>query len=151
MKKEEKHRGHPYRFKTPDELRQACDGYFAWCEANPVRGARNVWKKKRKGLKGDEGSDDGTQDNLLPRPFTFEGLCLHIGIADWTDFVSKNKEREGFAEVIAYVRNRIRDNQISGGMIGIYSSSLTARLNGIAENLQVNEKPSIQLLPDELL
>lgn len=125
------------KFATADDLIAAAEGYFKWCDENPIRGARSV--------RGD-GKKDGkkvTEDEMLPRPYTFEGLCLHVGIPDWTMFVTRNKEREGFEDAIGYIRNKIRRCQIEGGMVGIYRENLTARLNGIAEQVQdVTPPPS---------
>lgn len=115
------------KFETAADLLKAAEGYFTWCDENPIRGSRSV--RYRDGEKT-------TEDDMLPRPYTFEGLCLHIGVPDWSMFVTRNKEREGFADAIATIRNRIRRNQIEGGMVGIYKEYLTARLNGIAEQVQ---------------
>ena len=121
-------------FETAQDLLKAAQGYFDWCDANPIRGARSVRNA------------DGTkvmQDEMLPRPYTFEGLCLHVHISDWTLFVANNKERDGFEDAIAFIRNTIRRNQIEGGMVGLYKENLTARLNGIAEQVQdVTPPPS---------
>lgn len=130
----------PYKYKTPEQLRNAAQGYFEWCDKNPIRGARNVHNRKDGKVTGDE---------LLPRPYTFEGLSLHIGINDYAQFVRDNQERDGFKDVFDYIRNTIRDNQICGGMVGIYNPNLTARLNGIAEQMQVAEMPAPQFLNDE--
>lgn len=132
--------GGEYQFKTPEDLRNSCEEYFAWCEQNPIRGQRLVKK---------ENGETETRDEMYPRPLTFEGLCDHIGIADWSHFVAQNKEREGFADVFGWVRNKVRRNQIEGGLVGLYRENLTARLNGIAENMAINELPPTQCLPHE--
>lgn len=129
------------KYQNADQLRNAAKSYFTWCDNNPIRGARVVKTKKA--------TDKNIGDELLPRPYTFEGLSLHIGINDYLQFVRDNKEREGFAEVFAWIKNTIRDNQISGGMVGIYNPNLTARLNGIAEQMQTTEIPAPQFLQDE--
>lgn len=133
--------GRKFKFKDAAELNKACMDYFIWCEQNPIRGQRFIKK--------DNGETE-TRDEMYPRPFTFEGMCEHIGVSDWTLFVANNKEREGFAEVFAYVRNKIRRNQIEGAMVGLYRENLTARLNGIAENMAINELPPTQCLPHEI-
>lgn len=136
--------GGQYQFKTPEDLREAAQSYFDWCVKNPIRGTRIINKDG-----GEEGEIE-TRDVQCPRPFTFEGLCEHIDITDWSQFVSQNKERDGFEKVIAWVRNKIRRNQIEGGLVGIYKENLTARLNGLKENLAVQELPNPECLPDEL-
>lgn len=133
--------GGQYQFKTAEDLRKAAQAYFDWCEKNPIRGTRIIRK--------DDG-EPGTRDEQYARPFTFEGLCEHICIDDWSQFVKQNKERAGFAKVIGWVRNKIRRNQLEGAMVGIYRENITARLNGIKENIALQELPSPECLPDEL-
>ena len=124
--------GGKYNFETPEQLRAKADEYFAWCDANPIRGQRTLKK---------EDGEITTRDDQYPRPYTFEGLALHLNIVDWAAFVKNNKEREGFADVFGYIRNKVRRNQIEGSMVGLYRENLTARLNGIAENMNVGEVP----------
>ena len=132
--------GRPYKFATAQDLQVAAQSYFDWCDKNPIRGARIV-----------KSDDDGkeTRDDMYPRPYTFEGLCLHIGVSDWSMFCTSNKNREGFADVLAWIRNTIRKNQIEGAIIGLYKENITARLNGIAENMAIQELPPTEVLNDE--
>ena len=134
-------KGGKYNFETPEELRTKADEYFAWCKANPIRGQRTSRK------------DDGeavVTDVLFPRPFTFEGLALFLNIADWQQFANHNRKREGFADVFDYIRNTVRGNQIEGAMTGIYRENITARLNGITENVAIQDKPAINIKADEV-
>lgn len=132
--------GGKYQFETAEALKAAALGYFQWCEDNPIRGTRTI--------KTDSGENE-TREELYPRPYTFEGLCLHIDIADWSMFCTNNKSREGFADVLAWIRNNIRRNQIEGAMAGLYRENITARLNGIAENMAIQELPPTECLSDE--
>ena len=124
--------GGQYQFKTPEDLRKAAQSYFDWCDANPIRGQRTV--------KNSDGEKE-LRDDMLPRPYTFEGLCEHIDIWDWSLFVTNNKERDGFAPVLGWIRNKVRRNQIEGGMVGLYRENLTARLNGITDNVADQTPP----------
>ena len=124
--------GAPFRYKNPEDLRKDALAYFEWCDKNPIRGSRSLRK------------DDGTVvtiDTQLPRPYSFEGLADHIGIDDYAQFVKDNKERPGFGKVFCFIRTRVRRNQIEGGLVGIYKEGLTARLNGIADNMNIGEAP----------
>lgn len=133
--------GRAFRYKTAEDLRKDADGYFSYCDRNPIRGQRT--------LKKDTGEVE-TRDEQFPRPYTFEGLSLYLNIPNWSDFVSDNKKRGAdFEEVFGYIRNKVRCCQIEGGMVGIYREGLTARLNGIAENMNLNDKPAINLRADE--
>lgn len=138
---EKRNRGGQYRYKTADEFRAECAEYFAWCDTNPIRGTRSVRNKAEGKVVADE---------MLPRPYTIEGMCDRLGISNWTKFVQDNKERDGFADVIDWARNKIRMCQVEGGMVGIYNPNLTARLNGIAENIITNEMPAPQIMADEI-
>lgn len=134
--------GGEYQFKSADELMLAAQKYFDWCDTHPIRATRTV---------RNAGGEMETRDEQLPRCYTFEGLCDHINICDWWNFVAANKERKGFEYVIARIRNKIRRNQIEGGMAGVYKENLTARLNGIADNLQQVAPPpsTIEVIFDE--
>lgn len=134
--------GAPFgKYKNAADLRKDAEAYFAWCDANPIRGSRTN--------RNDNGEVVKT-DVLLPRPYTFEGLALHCKIADWQAFANDNKKREGFADVLGFIRNTIRRNQIEGAMVGAYKENITARLNGIAENMNTSDKPAINLRNDEI-
>ena len=130
------------RFETAQELLEAAESYFKNCDENPIRGSRSVRNKDGEKI---------TEDVMLPRPYTFEGLCLFVGIPDWTMFCTRNREREGFEDAIATIRNRIRRCQIEGAMVGVYRENLTARLNGIAEQVQDVTPPAstIEIVVDE--
>lgn len=132
--------GGKYQFKTPEALKEAAQSYFDWCDKNPIRGQRTIKK---------EDGETETRDDMYPRPYTFEGLCEHIDIWDWSRFVSDNRDREGFAPVLGWIRNKIRRQQIEGSMVGLYRENLTARLNGIADNMAVTELPPTECLKDE--
>lgn len=143
--------GQKFKYSTADEFKQACQRYFDWCDKNPIHGAMSV-RNKNKQAAQESNADKAQQvksNEFYPRPYTIEGLCDELTISNWTMFVKQNKDREGFGEVIEWARNKIRRNQIEGGMVGIYQPSLTARLNGLAENINTNELPPMQFLADE--
>lgn len=74
------------------------------------------------------------------RPLTMEGFeCF---VMDKTDisypdlshyFSSNNESYKDFFAVCSRIRREIRQDQISGGMAGIYNPSITQRLNGLVE------------------
>jgi hypothetical protein len=70
---------------------------------------------------------------------TVEGLNVFAydnGImTDLKDYFSNRDGRyEQYVPTIARIREAVRLDQVSGGMVGIYNANLTARLNGITEN-----------------
>lgn len=130
-------KGRPPKFKTAEEFGKAIDDYFKWCDDNPVK--VNVQTKK------------GVSTQTTPRPYTIYEMSWKLGIGNWRQFKITNIDREGFAALFEYAENRITSNQVIGGMVGIYNANLTARLNGIAENVQeVTPPPStIEIVIDE--
>ena len=122
-------RTHAY---TPDDLKAKAEEYFAWCEKTPIRGTRQVVK---------DNGEVVTKDYQYPRPYTVEGFMIYSGITNWTEFKKHAVGKEGYAEVIDYIQARIRQCQVEGGMVGIYKENLTARLNGIADHMNVQETP----------
>lgn len=75
------------------------------------------------------------------RPLTFEGFECFVwdeGIAEGVEqyFSNRNERYNDFLDVCTRIRKAIRDDQIGGGMAGIYNPSITQRLNGLVEKVQ---------------
>ena len=47
-------------------------------------------------------------------------------------------ERAKLLEVALYVREAIQDHQVGGATAGIYNANIVARVNGIGDNVNVN-------------
>ena len=138
--------GRPPKFKTPEELEAKAEEYFKWCDANPIR----IYKRKDAGANQTAKSGSGVKSQegeaFANRPDTLDGLCLHLGISDWSAFkVSECYQTPEFLGVIRALEMRVRDQQVSGAMVGVYNSNLTARLNGIADTQNVNANVPVQL------
>lgn len=58
---------------TPEELWSNAAGYFAWCDANPIKHTKTITSGKEVGKKVESES---------PRPYSIKGLCLHCGILE---------------------------------------------------------------------
>lgn len=89
----------------------------------------------------------------LERPLImegFEGFCREKGlIADLKDyFANTGGSYAVYASVCNRIKSNIREDQISGGMCGVYSASITQRICGLVEKTQQQmvEQP---LFPDE--
>ena len=72
-------------------------------------------------------------------PLTFEGFqvyCYEQGIGKSIDqyFTNPNGRYDKFVDVCTRIKTTIRADQIRGGMTGIYNTSITQRLNGLADN-----------------
>lgn len=75
------------------------------------------------------------------RPLTMEGFenyCFENDIInDLGDYFSnKDNKYSEFSTICRAIRRMIREDQISGGMAGIYNPSITQRLNNLTESTQ---------------
>lgn len=141
--------GRPPKFKTPEELQEKAEGYFQYCDTNPIE----VWQRKLAGAnqssKNGSGvkSDEGTM--YIRRPYTLDGLGLWLEIYDWRHFRAYHQDDE-FSPVIRALEARVRDQQVSGAVVGMYNANLVARLNGISESVQVETSIPVKLVDDGL-
>lgn len=74
----------------------------------------------------------------VEKPLTFIGfenwLFEHKIIDNLTDYrTNRDGKYSDYSNIIARINEHIRDDQISGGMSGLYNSNLTARLNGLSD------------------
>lgn len=90
----------------------------------------------------------------MERPLTLEGFenwCADQEIIeDLGDYFQNKDDRYSeYATICSRIRRVIRQDQIEGGMAGIYNPSITQRLNGLSENIN-NTNTNIEqpLFPD---
>ena len=78
----------------------------------------------------------------IPRPYTLCGFMVYIDSAkEWCDWKRYTKERGAdFCGVCTRIETEVREQQVAGGMAGIYNSNLTARLNGLTDKKDVTSK-----------
>lgn len=86
----------------------------------------------------------------VQRPLTMEGfenyLFINGVITDVSDYFENKQGR--YAEYIPIsraIRRMIRQNQMEGGMAGLFNHSLTARICSLADKSEIN----FSTLPDE--
>lgn len=128
--------GRPPKFKTPLELAQVADAYFAACDGEPIEiSTRKTAGSKNSAKNGSEVKATEYKESV-PRPYTIEDFCDFANINGWTSFKnSAPYQTEEFSTIIRAIENRIRGQQIVGGLVGLYNANLTARINGIAEKV----------------
>ena len=85
----------------------------------------------------------GLSGALSNRRFpTGRPLANSLGCPDFgarTDHGSPNDENyKDYFAISTRIKSEIQNNQVSGGMVGIFNPSLTARLNGIKEQTESN-------------
>lgn len=119
-------------FSSPDDLLDKAYDYFNWCNENP-------WIKKDF-VKG--GDMAGTiVDIPTSRPYTIEGLCVHIGICVQT--FHNYEDRKDFFDVVTHIREVIRQNQIEGACVGAYNSNIVSRILGLSDKQEIESKGDI--------
>jgi len=117
--------GRPRIFQTPDELWQVFEEYVQHVQNTP--------------LYKHELTKDGSVVKIpLTPPITMEGFNLFIfykGLGEGAHqyFENTGKAYNDFLGVVTRIREAVRNNHIAGGMVGLYNSNLTARLNGLTE------------------
>lgn len=135
---------HPSRiFKAPEELEKAFEEYKA-----------NQIKKAEKWLRIQYvGKDGARKTDAQKLPLTkagFEVFCEKKYGSVHQYFDNKDNYYPDFVVICSRIKKEIREDQITGGMLGFYNASITQRLNGLAEKQQTEIKASINIpkLPD---
>lgn len=123
---------HPTRiFKTPDELYKAFEAY-----KNDLKEQANEWLKVQ--YVGKEGI---RVTDPLKLPYTFEGFkvfCRPLYGSVEQYFLNKDSLYNDFVSICSHIKEEIRCNQITGGLLGVYNPSITQRLNGLKENTELS-------------
>lgn len=128
--------GKPKYIETPEKLWEYFEAYKKEIEDNPI-------------LKHDFVGKDATEvERKLSRPLTMEGFENYLAkndiIEDLGDYISnKNDKYSNYSTICSRIRKEIRQNQIEGGMAGIYNPSITQRLNGLVDKKEVDLKADI--------
>ena len=130
--------GRPRNLDSPEQLYELFIRYKQDVKANP----------RIKSVFG--GKEFEERAEPLERPLTMEGFevfCWDI-VGEVEDyFKNRDKRYEEYTPICSRIRKEIREDQITGGMVGQYNASITQRLNNLKEQIeQTNiEQP---LFPD---
>lgn len=127
--------GRPRIFKSPEALWDAFVLYKEWVKANPI-------------LVHDYVGKDGVEVfRQRQRPLIMEGFQTWLVDEGYISFPDIDPYLDGtypeFSAISRTIKTAIRQEQVSGGMAGIYNPSLTARINGLTEKQEVkfSEQP----------
>ena len=85
------------------------------------------------------GRDGERVETPLKTPLTFEGFkdyCYDVVGTIEQYFTNQGKEYGDFLDVCSHIKNKIRRDQIEGGMVGQYNPSITQRLNHLKESTE---------------
>ena len=136
--------GRPKNIETPELMWDYFLAYKKSVKDNPIivkdwvgKDAVDVYREKEK-------------------PLTFIGFQNYLDdqniITDVTDyFENKDNRYADFIRICSRIKRNIQDDQIAGGMVGIYNPSITQRLNGLTDNVDLTTKgKEIQSTPTNI-
>lgn len=122
--------GRPKAIKSPEELWFHFESYKTKTKSNPIK------------IKDWVGKDAIEVNRERERPLTmdgFENYCSDIGLIEDLGqyFENRNKAYNEFFAICSRVKKAIRQDQIEGGMSGIYNPSITQRLNNLVDKQEI--------------
>lgn len=129
------------RIGSPEQMWELFEKYREKVKSNPFKQhdfvggiGQEVYRKKEK-------------------PLTYEGFSNFVwdcGILKDTDdyFGNTGGAYAEFSEVCSRIKRIIREDQIEGGMAGIYNPSITQRLNNLVEKTEAKVSMEQPLFPD---
>lgn len=113
--------------ETPEKLAELFDEYREYKRENP----RIIEKALQSGKIGKE---------KMRVPLTMSGFrvfCHKKGITVVHYFSNTDNAYKEYRTICRIIEDEIREDQIEGGMVGQYNSSITQRLNGLTEKTDV--------------
>jgi len=119
--------GRPRNLNSPEQLYELFIRYKQDVKSNP----------RIKSVFG--GKEFEERAEPLERPLTMEGFevfCWDIvgEIEDY--FYNREKRYNEYSAICSRIRKEIREDQITGGMVGQYNASITQRLNNLKEQVE---------------
>lgn len=135
---------HPTRiFKTPEDLEKAWKEYKL-----------NIEQQSKEWLKVFYVGKDGDR-KVEPQkvPYTMEGFerfCYENYGCVNQYFDNQDNYYSDFITICSRIKREIRENQITGGLLGFYNPSITQRLNNLVERNQTEVSGGLNIpnLPD---
>lgn len=125
---------HPTRiFKKPEDLHKAWNEY----KASRLEESKKWGKVQYVGKDGDRVEDYPMMPYSLAG---FKVFCYdNYGNVEQY-FVNQDGYYADFISICTRVKTEIRDNQLTGGMLGFFNSSITQRLNNLADKKEVTKR-----------
>ena len=124
--------------ETPEKMWELFTKYKEWASNNPILVEDYVGKDADRVLRE------------KPRCLTMEGFEnfvaeipeMPLSLGDY--FSNNNDNYADYSTICSHVRRQIRQNQIEGGMAGVFNPSITQRLNGLVEKKSIEGNISVQ-------
>jgi len=135
---------HPTRiFKSPEEIEKAFNEY-----KENLKEQANEWLKVQY-----VGKDGDRKTDAQKLPYTMEGFEIYCynkyGCVEQY-FKNQDNYYDDFIPICSRVKKEIRENQITGGLLGFYNPSITQRLNNLTErtSTEISGSLNIPKVPD---
>lgn len=114
--------------ETPEKMWEYFEQYKNYVKTTPIK------------VKDWVGKDAIDVFREKERPLTFIGFQNWLDdndiITDVTDyFENKDNRYNDYIRICSRIKRNITDDQIAGGMVGIYNPSITQRLNGLVDRV----------------
>ena len=114
-------------FESPELLWESACEYFQWCDENPILSTKSTTST--------QGSS--SEEKEFQRPYTKQGLFFYLGCSEsWLREFRKTCSND-FLRVIEAIEQTIENQQVAHAMVGVFNSSLVARLNGIKDHQEI--------------
>jgi hypothetical protein len=115
--------------ETPERMWQLFIEYKKYVKDNPIK------------VKDWVGKDGDAVYREKERPLTIEGFENYVAnqdvISDLSQYFANTENRyTSYQTICSRIRREVRQEQIEGGMAGIYNPSITQRLNNLVEKVQ---------------
>jgi hypothetical protein len=128
--------------ETPQKMWQLFCEYKSHIKNNPIRKQIFV------------GKDGHPEWEERERPLTMEGFENYVADLEIiTDlghyFANTDNAYANYRAICSRIKRSIRQCQIEGGMAGIYSASITQRINNLTEKVQEEKTIKVYKLIDE--
>lgn len=119
--------------ETPEKLWEYFQEYKSDVDKNPIKKQDYV------------GKDATMVYRELQRPYTMEGFENYLAnndiIEDLGNYMANSDDRyKEYSTICSRIKREIKQNQIDGGMAGIYNPSITQRLNGLVDKKTLTVK-----------
>jgi hypothetical protein len=135
--------GRPKAIESPQVMLELFEKYRKEAKSNPILKHTFV------------GKDGKSVYEERERALTIEGFelyCFKEGIiSDLSHyFYNLDGRYAEFVGVCSYIKKEVREDQIQGGLAGVYNPSITQRLNGLTERVQTEQNINVNKLPEWL-
>lgn len=129
MEEKKRGKGRLKAIESPEVMYELFQAYCEHTKANPIKVKDWVGGMAKPVVREKE------------VPLTMEGFEIYgfrqgivIGLDQY--FANREGRYEDFVSICSRIRKEIRDDQIKGGMAGIFNPSITQRLNNLVEKTE---------------